>query len=438
MEDLEKHSQCSEQIIHEPVTLGFLERYLAIWVFLSMVVGVLIGYFVPNASTALEAGEFCGVSGPMAAALMVMMYPILIDVEFESLPRLFSHRDIWKEIAINLVFNWILSPMIMFGLSWALLPDQPELREGLILVGIARCIAMVLIWVKLAHADSSLGALLLAMNALLQIALYAPVSILFIQVFHGGGSDATASSVSTAEAYKTTAGSVGVFLGIPLGLAALTRVVFRRIRFLPLKRWQNKTPEEVFDIVGKLVMSPMSLIGLLATIIILFVAQGHQVIKRITSVLRVVAPMSLYFPLTFMGTLYFCWKVLPLLGVTFDVARTLENKSNHREDIVADQKLPETIKCRHMSYDRAAMHAFLAASNNFELAIAVAAARYGSDSKQSLATSVGPLVEVPLMLGLVRVAEWYRKRWEDVNKEEQQEELRQQDTLESERTLHEN
>lgn len=333
-----------------------------------------------------------------------MMYPILMDIKFESLPVVFRSRDIWKDIAINLVVNWIISPLVMFGLAWAFLPDQPELREGLILVGIARCIAMVLLWIRLSNGDTQLGAILVALNALLQMALYAPISVLFLQSFHGGAQQTT--SVATASTYKSISISVAVFLGIPLGLAAITRLIFLKAKPLRFGRFKSMTAKEVYENVVVPVAAPLALLGLLATIVILFVAQGHHVVKQITSALRVAAPLVMYFPITFLGTLVFCWKLLPRAGVIFATHESCLARLD------SESQQLKTPRKQQMPFNRATMHAFLAASNNFELAIAIAAAQNGAMSKQSLATSVGPLIEVPVMLGLVWVAGWLEKRWD--------------------------
>ncbi|KAK9321973.1 sodium bile acid symporter family-domain-containing protein [Lipomyces orientalis] len=374
--------------------LDFLDRYMALWVLLAMTGGILIGYFIPSANLVLDKGKFAGVSGPIAALLLLMMYPILLDVSFESLPVVVRQSNLWKEVLLNIFVNWLISPLVMFSLAWATLPDASALREGVILVGIARCIAMVLIWVRLAQGDTVLGSLLVTINALIQIILVAPLSVLFLEVFRGGDSS---SSASAGEIYTTTASSVAIFLGIPLSLAAVTRLVFLHVKPFRLRRWNTLTPREVYE--GALVpaLAPLSLVGLLGTIILLFIAQGRHVVAQITSVLRVAAPLCIYFPITYLGTLFLCWKVLPRIGVTFQAPSASE--------IAPDARL------RRMPFSRATMHAFLAASNNFELAIAVATARSGAQSNQSLATSVGPLVEVPVMLGLVWVSDWFRRHW---------------------------
>ncbi|KAG0650831.1 Arsenical-resistance Acr3 [Hyphodiscus hymeniophilus] len=340
--------------------LGWLDRFLALWIFLAMVVGILLGNFVPNTGPALQKGKFVGVSIPIAIGLLVMMYPILCKVKFETLHRVFRSRDIWIQILFSVVVNWIVAPLVMLGLAWAFLPDKGELREGLILVGVARCIAMVLIWTGLAGGDSEYCAILVAINSILQMVLFAPLALLFIKVISREEGPLDIS-------YSTVAKSVAVFLGIPLGAAIVTRFLLRKITN---PRW--------YDEVFLKFAAPWSLIGLLFTILVLFASQGKQVVHQIVSVVRVAAPLVVYFAVIFFATLL----VTHRLG---------------------------------FGYKLAATQSFTAASNNFELAIAVAVATYGANSDQALAATVGPLIEVPVLLGLVYVVKWIGKRrgWKD-------------------------
>ncbi|KAM3065931.1 arsenicals resistance [Clarireedia jacksonii] len=335
-------------------SLSLLDRFLALWIFLAMAIGIILGNFVPNTAETLQRGTFVGVSVPIAIGLLVMMYPILCKVKFETLHHAFRTRDIWIQIAFSVVVNWIVAPLVMLGLSYAFLPDKEDLRTGLILVGIARCIAMVLIWTQLANGDTQYCAILVAINSLLQMILFAPLALLFINVI----SDADAHSI----AYPTIASSIGVFLGIPLGAAILTRLTLLYLtppHFLPLFLQY---------------LSPLSLLGLLFTILILFAAQGSRITHSIVSVVRVAAPLVVYFAVIFTATLWVTYK----LGFGYKVACT---------------------------------QSFTAASNNFELAIAVAVAMYGVESEQALAATVGPLVEVPVLLTLVYAVRWVGKRW---------------------------
>ncbi|PYH40450.1 arsenic resistance protein [Aspergillus saccharolyticus JOP 1030-1] len=324
--------------------LGLLDRFLAVWIFLAMAIGIILGNFVPSTGPALQRGKFVGVSVPIAVGLLVMMYPILCKVRFESLHQVFKTRQIWVQIAFSIVANWIIAPFFMLALSWAFLPDEPELRQGLILVGLARCIAMVLIWTGLAGGDSEYCAILVAVNSLLQMVLFAPMGVLFIQVISGD---------RIAFQYSTAAKSVAVFLGIPLGAAILTRFT---LRWATSPRW--------YDEVFLKWASPWSLIGLLFTILMLFASQGRHVVHQIVSVIRVAAPLIVYFAVIFFLTLLVTYKL-------------------------------------RFGYKLAATQSFTAASNNFELAIAVAVATFGADSNQALASTVGPLIEVPVLLGLV-------------------------------------
>ncbi|KAJ5678953.1 arsenite efflux transporter ArsB [Penicillium macrosclerotiorum] len=333
--------------------LGILDRFLAIWIFLAMAIGIILGNFVPNTGEVLEKGKFVGVSVPIAVGLLVMMYPILCKVRFETLHRSFRTKALWVQIGFSIVVNWIVAPLFMLALAWAFLPDQRELREGLILVGIARCIAMVLIWTGLAGGDGDFCAILVAINSVLQMVLFAPLAIFFIQVI--SDDDITLS-------YSLAAKSVGVFLGIPLGAAIVTRLSLRTT--LGGKWYDEKFVAWI---------SPLSLIGLLFTILVLFASQGKQVVHQIVSVVRVAAPLVVYFSVIFLATLM----VTRRFGFGYELSCT---------------------------------QSFTAASNNFELAIAVAIATFGADSNQALAATVGPLVEVPVLLMLVYVVKWYGKR----------------------------
>ncbi|KAK7408333.1 arsenicals resistance [Neonectria punicea] len=359
--DVESHEIQGEKSSHPRNTsafksLGWLDRFLAVWILLAMVVGILLGNFVTGIGEALEKGKFFGVSVPIAVGLLVMMYPILCKVRYESLHEILSHRDIWKQIMFSVFMNWIVAPFLMLALAWAFLPDEPGLRIGLILVGIARCIAMVLIWNGLAGGDSEYCAILVAINSILQMALYAPMSVFFIRII-------SRETGATDVSYSIVAQSVAVFLGIPLGAAVITRFSLRAMLGMD---WY----ERVFL---KLV-SPWSLIGLLYTILVLFASQGRQVVHQVVSVIRVAAPLVVYFVIIFFATLL--------------VARRAG-----------------------FGYPLSTTQSFTAASNNFELAIAVAIATYGPSSDQALAATVGPLIEVPVLLGLVYLLRWVSGRW---------------------------
>uniref|UniRef100_A0A8H7KES7 Arsenical-resistance protein n=1 Tax=Bionectria ochroleuca TaxID=29856 RepID=A0A8H7KES7_BIOOC len=335
--------------------LGWLDRLLALWIFLAMAIGIILGNFVPNVGSALKKGELVGVSVPIAVGLLVMMYPILCKVRYEALPQIFKERDVWVQLLFSVIMNWIVAPFLMLGLAWAFLPDKEDLREGLILVGLARCIAMVLIWNGLAGGNAEYCAILVAVNSVLQMVLYAPMAVFFLNVISHSSHDASIS-------YSVVATSVAIFLGIPLGAAVITRFT---LRALVSKDWYDQTFIRY--------LSPWSLIGLLYTILVLFASQGKHVVEQIVSVVRIAAPLIVYFVVIFFASLF--------------IARRMG-----------------------FTYAYSATQSFTAASNNFELAIAVAVATFGPDSMQALAATVGPLIEVPVLIGLVYLVRWVSRR----------------------------
>ncbi|KAF2429405.1 arsenical-resistance protein [Tothia fuscella] len=332
--------------------LGLLDRFLVVWIILAMVIGIVLGNQVPSTGPALQKGKFVGVT----VGLLVMMYPILCKVRYETLHLLLSHRQLWIQIGFSFVVNWIIAPLFMVALAWAFLPDREDLRDGLIYVGIARCIAMVLIWNELAGGDADYCAVLVAINSILQIVLFAPFAVFYVRVVSGDKDDQHIS-------YSLVARSVAVFLGIPLAAAIITRLLLRAL--LGEAGYQRK----FIRFVG-----PLSLIGLLYTIIVLFASQGERVVHQITSVLRVCAPLLVYFFTIFTLTAWVCWKF-------------------------------------GFGYKQSCTQSFTAASNNFELAIAVVVAVYGAASDQALAATVGPLIEVPVLVALVYVLKYIKKRW---------------------------
>lgn len=322
-----------------------------------MAIGIILGNLVPSTGEALQGGNFVGVSVPIAIGLLVMMYPILCKVRFEKLHLLLKTRFLWTQIAISFVLNWIIAPLLMVGLAWAFLPDRKDLREGLIFVGIARCIAMVLIWTDLAGGDGDYCAILVAFNSILQIILFAPLAVFYTRVI---SHDADSSN---AVNYDTVATSVAAFLGIPLAAAIVTRLALHRL-----------IGEYNYQRYFLRYIGPLSLIGLLYTIIVLFGSQGTHVVTQITSVLRVCAPLIVYFAIIFTAT---AWMM----------------------------------KKAGYGYKVSCVQSFTAASNNFELAIAVVASVYGAGSQQALAATVGPLIEVPVLVALVYLLKFFRRRW---------------------------
>ena len=287
-----------------------------------------------------------------------MMYPILCKVRFETVHLPLHTKDLWKQIAISFVINWIFAPLFITALAWAFLPDRQELRDGLIFVGVARCIAMVLIWTDLAGGDRDYCAVLVAINSILQMVLFTPFAVFYVRVVSHDPAG------YENDLYQTTAISVAVFLGIPLGAAIVTRLVLRTL-----------VGEHKYQHYFIRFIAPFSLVGLLYTIIVLFASQGLHVVQRITSVSRVAAPLVVYFLVIFPMTAFMMWR------------------SGFRYKVSATQS-------------------FTAATNNFELAIAVVVATYGAGSQEALAATVGPLIEVPVLVALVYVAKYVRRRWQ--------------------------
>ncbi|KAK4542804.1 hypothetical protein LTR36_006180 [Oleoguttula mirabilis] len=337
--------------------LSWLDRLLVLWIILSMAIGIILGNLAPSVGPALQKGTFVGVSAPIAVGLLVMMYPILCKVRFETLHMLLREKELWRQIGISFVLNWIIAPLLMTALSWAFLPDRRELRDGLIFVGVARCIAMVLIWTDLAGGDSDYCAVLVAFNSILQIVLFAPMAVFYVRVVSHDPTDLD------GDLYKDAATSVAVFLGIPLAAAIITRLGLRPL--LGEHNYQHKFIRYI---------APFSLLGLIYIIIVLFASQGAHVVNQITSVLRVCAPLVVYFLIIFPFTAWMMWRA----GFGYKVSCT---------------------------------QSFTAASNNFELAIAVVTSVYGAGSEQALAATVGPLIEVPVLVALVYVIRWFRRRW---------------------------
>ncbi|KAK5107429.1 hypothetical protein LTR62_001290 [Meristemomyces frigidus] len=339
--------------------LDWLDRFLALWILLAIIIGILLGNFVPSTGPALERVKFFRVSIPIAIGLLIMMYPILCKVQYETLHLAFSHKQLCIQLGFSILLNWIVAPLFVLELAWAFLPDQSGLRKGLVLVGLARCIAMVLIWTGIADGDNEYCAILVAVNSILQIVLYAPLAILFIKIISRSDSNITLS-------YSTVATSVAALLGIPLGAAVLTRWILRRT---VSKEWSE------MEFLKR--VAPWSLISLLYSILVLFASQGRQVVHQIVSVVRVSAPLIVYFAVIFSITLLITHK----LGFGHKLSVT---------------------------------HSFPAASNNFELAIAIVVATYGANSDQALAATVGPLMEVPVLLGLVYAVRSFahRRGWE--------------------------
>jgi ACR3 family arsenite transporter len=337
--------------------LSTLDRYLPVWIGVAMGVGIGLGALIPGLESALSAVAIGGTSLPIAIGLLLMMYPVLARVRYEELGRLRGERGLFVS---SLVLNWIIGPALMFALAWLLLPDAPEYRTGLIIVGLARCIAMVLVWSELACADPEATAVLVAINSIFQVIAFSLLGWFYLSVLPGWlGLDSEGFSVGIWEVART----VLIFLGIPLAAGYLTRVIGLRRRG---REWYEKRflPR----------IAPITLYGLLFTIVLLFALQGHQITGHPLDVVRIALPLLAYFALMF--TVAFAWG-----------------------------------KASGYGYPRTATLALTAASNNFELAIAVAIGVFGATSGEALAGVVGPLIEVPVLVGLVYVSLWARGRW---------------------------
>jgi len=337
--------------------LSVLDRLLPLWIGAAMIAGLLLGRLVPGLGEALAAVEIDGVSLPIALGLLVMMYPVLAKVRYDRLDTVTSDR---RMLGASLALNWILGPALMFALAWTLLPDLPEYRTGLIIVGLARCIAMVIIWNDLACGDREAAAVLVALNSVFQVIAFAALGWFYLSVLPGWlGLPQAGLEVSPWQIAK----SVLIFLGIPLIAGFLTRLLGER-------RWGRERYESAFlPRIG-----PSALYGLLFTIVVLFALQGEQVTGRPLDVARIALPLLAYFAI--------------MWGLSYALGRVLG-----------------------MGYERTTTLAFTAAGNNFELAIAVAIATFGAASGQALAGVVGPLIEVPVLVGLVYVSLWLRRRF---------------------------
>ena len=344
---------------HSPVVakLSTLDRLLPLWIGVAMIAGLLLGRMIPGLGNALSAVELDGISLPIAIGLLVMMYPVLAKVRYDRLDTVTGDR---KLLLASLVLNWVLGPALMFALAWLMLPDLPEYRTGLIIVGLARCIAMVIIWNDLACGDREAAAVLVAINSVFQVFMFAVLGWFYLSVLPGWlGLEQTTIDTSVWQIAK----SVLIFLGIPLLAGYLTRRYGEKAkgrawyesRFLPK-------------------IGPWALYGLLFTIVILFALQGDQITSNPWDVARIALPLLAYFAIMWGGGY--------LLGATIG-----------------------------LGYERTTTLAFTAAGNNFELAIAVAIATYGVTSGQALAGVVGPLIEVPVLVALVYVSLALRGRF---------------------------
>ena len=332
--------------------LSFLDRFLPVWIMLAMALGLGLGHVAPQLSSALESMEVGGISLPIALGLLVMMYPPLAKVRFDKTLEIAADKRL---MAVSIVLNWIVGPAFMFALAWIFLPDEPELRTGLIIVGLARCIAMVLVWSDLACADREATAVLVAINSVFQVAMFGVLGWFYLQVLPGW----LGLPVTSAEfSFWSIVTSVLVFLGIPLIAGFASRIIGEKTKG---REWYENTFLPA--------ISPLALVGLLYTIILLFSLQGEQIVARPWTVAKLALPLLCYF-----------------VGM-FAVALIVSKASG-------------------MGYAQAASVSFTAAGNNFELAIAVAIGTFGAESAQALAGTIGPLIEIPVLVGLVYAMRW--------------------------------
>ncbi|MGB0099963.1 MAG: ACR3 family arsenite efflux transporter [Nocardioides sp.] len=337
--------------------LSLLDRFLPVWIVAAMVLGLVLGRSVEGLDDALSTVEVGSVSLPIAIGLLVMMYPVLAKVRYDELGHVTGDR---KLLVSSIFLNWIVGPALMFTLAWLLLPDLPEYRTGLIIVGLARCIAMVLIWNDLACGDGEAAAILVALNAVFQIIAFAALGYFYLDLLPGWlGLDQSGLDVSVWE----IGASVLIFLGIPLLAGFLTRTLGERAKG---REWYES---RFLPRIG-----PAALYGLLFTIVILFALQGATITSQPLDVARIALPLLAYFLLMWTGSFVLGYRL-------------------------------------RMTYERTTALSFTAAGNNFELAIAVAIGVFGVTSGEALAGVVGPLIEVPVLVALVYVALWARRRY---------------------------
>ena len=337
--------------------LKFLDRFLTLWIFLAMLLGVGLGYFFPDISTVTNSLSVGTTNIPLAIGLILMMYPPLAKVDYSLLPMAFKDK---KVMSVSLLLNWIISPILMFVLAIIFLRDQPDYMIGLILIGLARCIAMVIVWNDLAKGDREYAALLIALNSIFQLVFYSFYVWLFINVLP---QKLGLGNFNIAVPMKDVAESVFIYLGVPFIAGFLSRYFLIKLKG---KEWFNRKFIPA--------ISPVTLYALLFTIVLMFSLKGDKILELPMDVVKVAIPLVIYFVLTFF--------------ISFFISKAL--------------KVP---------YDKNASIAFTATGNNFELSIAVSIAVFGIHSSQAFVGVIGPLVEVPVLILLVRVSIWLKRKY---------------------------